>query len=169
MKEETLELIYSRHSCRNFLLEPLQEEDIEILQKAVECAPSYNNEQPWFFVFIQNQEIIHQLEQLAIPEGCAYNAPLLVIGFGNYYAHSPVMDTTLAFANMQYAALSRNLGTCFVQFPVDICNAKEYKELSSALGVPDEYMCVGALAIGKQAKEEKSSLERKTNVFSMVY
>lgn len=169
MEQDILQCVYTRKSCRKFRQESLQDEDIEVLQKAVECAPSYHNEQPWFFVFIQNRDIVSQMEELCDAKGQSHGAPLVVIGFAKLQAHSPVMDTALAFANMQYAAIARGLGTCFLQYPVDVCNARQYQELPSALGVPEGYMCVGALAIGRKDMENTEDKDIRTDVFSMVY
>lgn len=170
MNTTVLETIYSRRSTRKFLQEPLEEDCIENLQKAAECAPSKKNEQPWFFVFIQNPSIISQLEELAEPEGDAHGAPLLVIAFADMKAESPVTDTVLSLANMQYAAEGMGLGSCFVSFASSVCNQPQYAELPGALGVPEGYMAVSALAIGKKDPEEvKPYMEKKTAIFSMVY
>ena len=109
------------------------------------------------------------MEELGDAKGQSHGAPLVVIGFAKLQAHSPVMDTALAFANMQYAAMARGLGTCFLQYPVDVCNARQYQELPSALGVPEGYMCVGALAIGRKDMENTEDKDIRTDVFSMVY
>ena len=64
---DKLEMIYRRRSVRGYADTPLTGEEIGKLQKAAVLSPSAMNEQPWFFVIIENQEIIHEIEAMHEP------------------------------------------------------------------------------------------------------
>ena len=57
----TLEAITKRRSHHEFKETKLSKEQLELLIKCGLCAPSCNNEQPWYLVGILNCETIHLL------------------------------------------------------------------------------------------------------------
>ncbi|MEE8807180.1 MAG: nitroreductase family protein [Lactimicrobium sp.] len=166
--EICLDLIKNRRSIRRFQKTPVTSHQLALLQEAAELAPSARNEQPWFFCAIENQEIIHQIEQLAEPAGNCYNAPLLLCAFADKKALEPVKDTVFALANIMYTCEAIGLGSCYINFVSDVFNCPAYDKLAGALGVPEGYFAVGALAIGVPAEEKPVPTDRKKNIFSIV-
>lgn len=165
---EKLEMIFRRRSVRSFLDVPLTGEQLANIQKAARMAPSAMNEQPWFFVIIQRKDIIRQIEELDEPAGSCHGAPALIVCFARRDAAAPAADTTFAMANIIYACEAMDLSTCIIWFVRRVFNHPAYSGLSAALGVPDGYFCVGAVAAGKSDIEKKEAEGRKEDIFSLV-
>lgn len=166
--EICLDLIRNRRSIRRFQPVLVTSQQLALLQEAAELSPSARNEQPWFFCAIENQQIIHQIEQLHEPAGNCYNAPLLLCAFADKKALEPVKDTTFALANIMYACEAIGLGSCYINFVSEVFNCPAYDKLAGALGVPDDYFAVGALAIGVPDEKRPVPTNRKKNIFSIV-
>ena len=165
---EKLEMIYRRRSVRCYADTALTGEEIGILQKAATFSPSAMNEQPWFFVIIENQEIIHEIEALHVPAGNCYGAPVLIVAFAKKDAIAPLMDTTLAMANIIYAAEAIGLSSCIIYFVKNIFNNPSYAKLREAVGAPEGYVAVGSLVVGHGLEEKKEAEGRKENIFSVI-
>ncbi len=168
MENDALQTLFARRSIRSFKKDPVTREQFSVLEKAITLSPSAKNEQLWHFVFIEKQEVIKELEQLHTPAGNCYDAPLLLVAFGSTNAISPVVDTTFALANVMYACTSIGLGSCYINFVSSVFNHSSFAGLKTALGVPQDYFCTGALAIGTPAIEVKQPDDRKQNIFTYV-
>lgn len=165
---DKLEMIYRRRSVRSYRNTPLTGEEIGILQKAATLSPSAMNEQPWFFTIIENQEIIHEIEAMHEPAGNCYGAPVLIVAFAKKEAIAPLMDTSLAMANIIYAAEAMGLSSCIIYFVKHVFNNPSYAKLKEAMGVPEGYVCVSGVVIGHGLEEKKEAEGRKENVFSVI-
>ena len=161
-------LAEKRRSIRSFTAEPVSHEDISALMKAAVLSPSAMNEQPWFFVLITRSDIIHQIEALHEPAGNCHDAPLLWIGFVENEGIAPDTDTVLALSSVMYACTERGLGSCWIAFVQEVMNCPAYCKLSTALGVPEGFHCVGALAIGHPSQEKEVPEDRRRDVFSII-
>lgn len=169
MGKEELNLIFRRRSVRKYKEMQITAEELGLLQKAVQMAPSAMNEQPWFFVFVQNKDYISEIEALGNAQGCCYGAPTLCIAFADKKAIAPVTDTVFAMANIMYASTAMNLGTCYINTIKNVMNHPSYAKLKEALGVPEGFVCVGALAIGYPDEEKEMPTDRKSDIFSVVH
>ena len=165
---DKLEMIYKRRSVRSYADTPLNGEELGIIQKAARLSASAMNEQPWFFVIIENQEIIHEIESLQEPAGNCYGAPSLIVAFAKKDAIAPLMDTTLAMANMIYAAEAIGLSSCIIYFVKNIFNNPSYAKLREAVGVPEGYVCIGSMVVGHGLEEKTEAEGRKENIFSII-
>lgn len=159
-----------RRSIRSF--EPRQISSVELheLLEAAQFAASAMNEQAWFFTVIQKEEVIKEIALLAtgIEESPYYNAPTVIACFAAIDAIAPVEDCTLAMANIMYAAVLNDLGTCWIQSTKDVFNDPKYDDLKKACGVPEGYTCVGSLAVGYPRYGIPKREQRKQNVFSII-
>ncbi len=61
---ETINTILNRKSIRKFAFEPVPEEDLHLILKAGQWAPSGSNQQPWRFLIIRNIATILDLADL---------------------------------------------------------------------------------------------------------
>lgn len=165
---DKLEMIYRRRSVRSYADTPLTGEEIGILQKAATLSPNAMNEQPWFFVIIENQEIIHEIEALHEPSGNCYGAPVLIAAFAKKDAIAPLMDTSIALANIIYAAEAMDLSSCIIYFVKNVFNNPSYAKLKEAMGVPEGYICVSGVVIGHGLEEKQIAEGRKEDIFSVI-
>lgn len=59
-----LDFIYNRQSIRKFKDEPIPKEDIMELLKAATFAPSAKHQQNWYFVVLQNKDMINEMADI---------------------------------------------------------------------------------------------------------
>jgi nitroreductase len=163
-----MSLAEKRRSIRKFQQKKVESGDLNALMEAVMLSPSAMNEQPWFFVLIEREEIIHQIEELAEPAGDCHGAPLLMIAYAHNDALEPDTDTVLAIGSVMAACVERGLGSCYIEFVRNVMNCPAYHALNTALGVPDGCHCVGALAVGYPDEEPAVPSDRRSDVFSII-
>lgn len=58
---EVLKTIKSRRSIRRYLSEQIKDEELDILLESAIYAPTWGNDQPWYFTVIQNREFIENM------------------------------------------------------------------------------------------------------------
>lgn len=163
-------LFENRRSVRSFESRQISSTDLHDICTAAQLAASAMNEQAWFFVIIQKEEVLQEIAVLAtgIEEAPFYNAPTLVVAFAKEDAIAPVEDCVLAMSNMMYAAVLNDLGTCWIHATKDVFNNPKYAALKNACGVPEGYTCIGSLAIGYPKGPLSEPKSRKQNVFSVI-
>ncbi|GBF34015.1 nitroreductase [Desulfocucumis palustris] len=74
-----------------------------------------------------------------------YNAPCLLIIYGDTNSHWHVYDCTLAAGNIMLAAVEFGLGTCWIGFAGHICDSGEFK---SKYNIPGHYKLVCPMVVG---------------------
>lgn len=153
------ELVSKRRAYRK--LEPF-ELDNNILQellKITNLAPSCENNQPWRFVFVYNEEQLESMKGV-FPKKNKWvdKAPLLVGVFSKqdldckiddreYY----LFDTGIAVAYLMLRATEMGL----VAHPTSYYDEKEAKIL---MGIPDDMQLITIIAIGKHRDTSKIEL-----------
>lgn len=122
---EFTDVIYTRHSVRDFKPEPVPEEVIKEMIKAAASAPSYQNRQCWRFILVRDPD---RIEALALDSGLIgkvnffiKKAPLVVVACADpaksgtmndqsYY----LVDTAIAFQQMMLTAWNHGVGSCWL-------------------------------------------------------
>lgn len=149
MENETLNTIFSRHSVRHFLNEPLDASDLEKICRAAMCAPSACNKQMWQFIVVTKRETLDAMIEF-LPNAkmlAGAQAAIVVCGdpandFGFYWQQ----DCAAATENALLAAHSLGLGACW-------CGLYPREERAAAtakfFGVPEGIIPMAVLAIGR--------------------
>jgi len=163
------EIIRSRRSCRAYLPEPLPRETIEQLITDAVWSPSGSNNQPWRFAVIQGKEALRRYSDLAkrgllerldeLPHlqqyeqylrdpdfSIFYDAPALVVIYGNRSSRWRVNDCTMVAYNLMLLAEDAGLGTCWIGFSHDLLDLEAVKQ---ELEIPLEYDLVAAILLGR--------------------
>lgn len=84
MENQVLDAIFNRRSIRRYTDQPVSSDQLDLILKAGQAAPSAMNQQPWYFVAIQRKDMIEQLASLLTEnEDPYYNAPLLIVVFAD--------------------------------------------------------------------------------------
>ena len=83
MENQVLDAIFNRRSIRRYTDQPVSSDQLDLILKAGQAAPSAMNQQPeLYFVAIQRKDMIEQLASLLTEnEDPYYNAPLLIVVF----------------------------------------------------------------------------------------
>ena len=140
----------------------------EIITKMEEAAININGleeEDDYFMVFIMNQDILEQIFAL-MEEEKPLKAPLFVCGFSNMMKRDGLHHGLLALSRMMEVAEEND---CSVQFNGGIrliYNDDNYKELSIACGVPENYACFGGFFVGEEG--QSIEIKKEPTIFSYI-
>jgi nitroreductase len=74
MHNETLKTINDRHSVRTFTEKDVTEEEISVLLRAANAAPSAHNQQAWKFIILRGGKK-HELAQLVTAQSASFPRP----------------------------------------------------------------------------------------------
>jgi len=163
---DLMQAIKERRSVRKFKMDPVSDEQINIILEAGRWAPSWANTQCWRFIVIRDPDIKGNLAETkgkGNPAGDAIkNSPVTIAicaelkQSGYYKGEAPtekgdwyMFDTALAAQNMMLAAHSLGLGTV----PVGLFDAQEVNRI---LGLPENMTIVILLPIGYPDETAKS-------------
>lgn len=164
-----------RRTCRDYSDQPLSNAEITDLINDAVWVPSGSNNQPWRFVVLTDKAKMkeysdaakqnwlenfaacphmHQYEKAMRDPGynIFYNAPALVIIYGNKESYWHVYDCSMVALNLHLLAEERDLGCCWIGFSHNIFTDPAIKK---DLGIPENYQLVAPLVLGHPAKKEK--------------
>lgn len=162
-------LIKNRRSIRLYKDQPVSTDLLKEIVEESTLAPSSGNSQLWKFVIVNNREVMKRISDegkrtiLARirenPDDYAvkyektlsnedynvfYNAPALIIVAGPKDYKNLMVDCALCAGYIMNAAVSRGLGTCWINFASDLRDAA----LLDELGLTPDLKIVAPLIIG---------------------
>lgn len=154
---ETIKNILERRSIRNFKDEQLTEEQTETIINCALSSPTAKNMQEWYFAVIQDEEV-----RKLLPPNC-FNAPTVILIFGEQDNKWTNYDIGIATENIVIAAKSLGLDTCIV----GTIKNKMTEEILSHISVPENYSVEMAISIG-YANEEPREKEFQKNKCEII-
>ena len=176
---ETLKLLENHTSIRRYLDKAIEPEKIELLLKMASRAPSAGNLQNYSLLVLDDKE---KMAKIAKDAGAPFltKAPLCVIALVDYYRFwrlckqndapfpfdSPdgvfvgMWDAIVALHNLQIAAESIGLGTCYIGLILETDNKK-------LLNLPDYVFAAGMLSIGYP--EIKPDLRKRLPLEAIIH
>lgn len=163
-----IESINSRRSVRSFTDRTIPSDVVDQLIALGTKAATGSGNEPWGFVVITDKNEMKELSVRAkkywldnmakfpyIQQyeswlkndnfNIFYNAPCLLIIYGDTNSHWYVYDGTLAAGNIMLAAGEFGLGTCWIGFAEQIFDDASLK---SKFNIPDHYKLVCPLVVG---------------------
>ena len=159
-KTSILEIIRSRRSIREFLVDPVEDSMIEDILEAGRWAPSGLNNQPWHFVVVRNREIAGSLAGCTRYSSIVHSAPLLIAVFLDrdvMYDHTKdIQACGAAIQNMLLAAHGMGLGAVWLG---EILNQKD--DVRDILNAPGSLELMAVVAIGYPAAGSSRSGVRR--------
>lgn len=78
-----MDIINLRRSIRRYKDQPVEQEKIEKLLRAVMQAPSAANQQPWEFIVVQDEKYLKKLSEISAYSKMVAEAPLAIVLIGN--------------------------------------------------------------------------------------
>lgn len=194
LSNEVIRNIKKRRSIRKYKKEQLKQEELEAILEAGQYAPSGGNNQTTHLLVIQRQEILSQLiavteEEFAkqeVYEGMykslrgsilaskkggydfTYGAPTLVVaankkGYGNALA-----DCACVLENMMLAAVSLDIGSCWINQLHWLDENPAVRSLLTALGLKEDETVCGGLVLGYKEGKEGEPLKRTGNPITFI-
>lgn len=161
---EVLSAIHARRSTRAFTSQQVSREDLETILEAGLWAPTGNGKQLWHFTAIHSADkclaLAHAVAE-ADNRGPSYNfygAPChIIVSYKRDEMHA-FLDGSAAIQTMLLAAQSLGLSTCWIN---------QLRPLLTQLGVPEDYIVIGSIALGYAAKETAPA-PRKEGIINII-
>ncbi len=151
-------LIQKRRSIRRFLKRDVEPEKIGLLVEAALRAPSSRGLNPWEFIVVTERETLDRLST-AKKHGSAFlkNANLgIVVCADPAKCDVWVEDASIASIFIHLAALSVDLGSCWIQIRDrlhnDTMTSEEY--ISEVLSIPAKLKVESIVAVGYPDEEK---------------
>lgn len=165
----TKELIFNRHSTRNFRPDPIPQEVLADILEAGRLAPSAQNKQPWHYIVFTDSSKIQDLALncglIGLSNYFIRKAPCLIIACADTKSNLRInqqdyylVDTAISFHQMMLMALSYGVGSCWMA-------AFSQKKLRSYLKIPDSWRIVAMSPFGYPA-EKKSVYSKLVSSFA---
>lgn len=164
MSTDVIKALIERRSVRAFKDTPIPTEQLHLMLKSMEAAPSAGNIQPWSFYVISNSDIKEKLCETSFNQTALIQAPL-VIGICAKPEESAktyqdlgrdffcVQDTACVAQNLQLAAYSLGYGSVWI-------GIVKKNEIRDIIGAKDDEVPVALIALGV-ADEEPGAYERR--------
>lgn len=170
---ETITTILKRRSIRQYKNEQISDDDLNIILECGSYAPSGMNMQPYVFIAIQNEEIMHEIidECMKISNMSTspfYGAPTIILVFANSQVSTYIKDAASAIENMQLATTSLGLGACFINCVQDLFDMENGIRIREKLEISSNYKCIGALSLGYIEGEYPKAKKRKENIIKII-
>lgn len=164
---ETMKAIITRQSCRAYTGEQMTKNELQTILAAANAAPvGLGKYEEVKLTVIQNIDTIREINNVVsdvfgtVEMNPTYGAPTIILVSAKKAEdpHDPIAYCNAAciVENMALAATELGLGSVYIFSVAAVLAAREdyYKELK----VPDEFMPVSAIAVGKSKEpiEERS-------------
>lgn len=167
---ETLKVLETRRSCRNFKPDMVSEEELQEIIKAGTYAPTGMGKQSPLIIAVTNKELRDQIaeENRKIggwKEGFDpfYGAPVILIVLADRTCRTHVYDGSLVMGNLMNAAESLGVASIWIHRAKEEFDSEFGKKILTDLGIEGDYEGIGHCALGYAAEEPKDAAARKEN------
>jgi len=174
---EVIKTILERRSVRKYLPEPVAQEDLEVLWQAALYAPTGGNHQYTRFITVTNLEVLTKINTIVHEEfakreldptdyqnktvikakqpdfNCLYHAPLLITAVSPTKHGNSMADSANALENIQLAATSLGLGSCWVNQLHWLTDNPRMHAYLLELGMQEDESVFGSVIVGHAAEE----------------
>lgn len=166
MKLEALDVLKTRRSVRSFKAEQVKEEELQAVLEAGTYAPTGGGTQAPLIVAVQNRAVISRLshmnaEVIGKEVDPYYGAPTVIIVFAPQFRMTYVEDASCVLQNLMLAAHAAGLGSCWIHRERQMFGSKEGRALMEEWGIPEDYVGIGAVALGYTEGEYPTAAQRK--------
>lgn len=167
---ETLSVLETRRSCRNFKSDMIKREELEAIIKAGTYAPTGMGKQAPIIIAITDRELRNKIaeENRKIggwQEGFDpfYGAPVILAVLANKEVGTYLYDGSLVMGNLMNAAESLGVASIWIHRAKEEFESDFGKGILKQLGITGEYEGIGHCALGYAAEPAKAPAPRKEN------
>lgn len=165
---ETLKVLESRRSCRNFKSDMVPEDILEKIIKAGTYAATGMGKQSPIIIAVTNKEMRDKIsaknaEIMGAAKDPFYNAPVILIVLAKKDVSTHVYDGSLVLGNLMLAAEDLGVASIWIHRAKEEFEDDFGKELLKELGITEEYEGIGHCALGYAAEPAKAAAPRKEN------
>ena len=169
IKNETLETLKTRRSCRAYKPEMITDEELETVLEAGTWAPTGMGKQSPILIAVQNPEDVAELSRINAEIfgkpgfDPFYGAKTVIVVLADAERPTRVEDGSLVLGNMMNAAASIGLGSCWIHRAKEEFESDFGKKILKDLGIEGDYEGIGHCAIGYAAEPLPQAAERKND------
>ncbi|MBP5353931.1 MAG: nitroreductase [Lachnospiraceae bacterium] len=167
---ETLKVLESRRSCRNFKPDMIRKEELDAILRAGTYAATGMGKQSPIIIAVtdkamrdkisdENRKVIGSQDKF----DPFYGAPVILIVLAKKDVVTHVYDGALVIGNLMNAAESLGVASIWIHRAKEEFESEFGKELLAELGVEGEYEGIGHCALGYAAEPPKAAAPRKEN------
>ena len=166
---ETLKVLETRRSCRNFDPDKMiSEEDLHAIIKAGTYAPTGMGKQSPIIIAVTNKEMRDKISKenakiMGTDSDPFYGAPVILIVLANKESRTYQYDGSLVMGNLLNAAESLGLGGIWIHRAKEEFESDFGKKILADLGIEGDYEGIGHCALGYAAEPAKAPAPRKDN------
>ena len=166
---ETLKVLETRRSCRNFDREKMvPEEDIQAIVKAGTYAATGMGRQSPIIIAVTNQELRDKLSAenakiMGTDTDPFYGAPVILIVLADKSVPTYMYDGSLVMGNLMNAAESLGINSIWIHRAKEEFESEEGKALLKKWGIEGDYEGIGHCVLGYAAAELPAAKPRKEN------
>lgn len=153
-----IDVIHSRKSVRNYTDQIVSRDQLKTLVRAGMAAPTAMNRQPWFFVLVDDKEILNELGDILMFGKMLKDASAAIVVCGDMrrvYSLLPeywIQDCSAATQNILLAAEGIGLGAVWIGvYP----RKRLSRQIQSILNLPRRYVPFNVISIGYPTGEDK--------------
>ncbi len=150
-----MDIIYQRRSIRKYLDKPVEKEKLVEIIRAGMAAPSSENEQPWFFMVIDDKDILHKIPEFTWSAPVLKKSPCAILVCADVtYAKDPedfwwVQDCAAATQNMLLEIEDQGLGGVWI----GIHPEKDFVDgVKHLLNLPEQVVPFSLISLGYKGK-----------------
>ena len=167
---ETLKVLETRRSCRNFKPDMIKEEELKAILRAGTYAATGMGRQSPIIIAVTDKETRDAISDLnrkvaGMPEGMDpfYGAPVILIVLANKAIVTHVYDGALVMGNLMNAAASLGVDSIWIHRAKEEFESDFGKAILKKLGIEGDYEGIGHCALGYAAAPLNQPAPRKEN------
>ena len=165
---ETLKVLETRRSCRNFRPDMVKDEDLKAIIRAGTYAATGMGRQSPIIIAVTDKTLRDEISQQNRMIGGwnedfdpFYGAPVILIVLAKKEVPTHVYDGALVMGNLMNAAESLGVASIWIHRAKEEFESDFGKDLLKKLGIGDEYEGIGHCALGYAAEPAKAPAPRK--------
>ena len=167
---ETLKVLETRRSCRNFKPDMISKEDLDAILTAGTYAATGMGKQSPIIIAVTDKTLRDELSVMNkkvvgwdTDMDPFYGAPVILIVLAKKDVVTHVYDGSLVMGNLMNAAKSLGIDSIWIHRAKEEFEDEFGKNILKKLGIPDEYEGIGHCALGYAAEELPAPAPRKEN------
>ena len=163
---ETLELMQTRRSVRDFKPDMVPEDILDKIIEAGLWAASGRNRQSPIIIKVTDKSVRDRLcrlnaEIMGTDSDPFYGAPAVLIVLADKNAPTYLYDGSLVMGNLMNAAFSLGVDSCWIHRAREVFQTEEGKALMKKWGLGEEYIGIGNCILGYGDKPLPQAKPRK--------
>ena len=165
---ETLKVLETRRSCRNFKPDMVNEDDLKAILRAGTYAATGMGKQSPIIIAVTDKKTRDEISEAnrkigGWAEGFDpfYGAPVILIVLAKKDVATHIYDGSLVMGNLMNAAESLGVASIWIHRAKEEFESDFGKDLLSRLGITDDYEGIGHCALGYAAEPANEPAPRK--------